>query len=161
MKKCFALFLVLFAFSANAMISPEKVYQKVNKVREKQGVPALNWDNTLANLALIRAKEIYDTKNWSHESPRGKEKYGTSTAYDLWGENLARKFRNSDNMVQAWQKSKTHNDNLVRDFTDTGIGTYGNVTVQLFGRRKKPTKLGSFDPKTQVKTTTPSKLKRK
>lgn len=156
------------------MISPEKAYQAVNKVRTKQGLTELNWSNDLADLALQRAIEIYDSNNWSHESPRGKGKYGTTTAYDLMGENLARKFRNSDNMIKAWQDSPTHLKNMTQDFTDTGVATYGNVTVQLFGRRvaktaitkpkvakkEKRTYLG--EAKMNVKTTTPAiKLKRK
>lgn len=149
-------------------ISPEKTYQKVNKLREKQGLSVLMWDNRLADAALARAKDMYDSKIWSHDV-NGKHAISyinNVQDFDLIGENLARKFSNSDNMVKAWQLSPAHNKNLTQDFTDTGIATYGNVTVQLFGRRpqKKAGTLSikdlgketKFEPKSQVKTTTQS-----
>lgn len=126
------------------MISPEKTYQKVNKVRTKAGLSELSWDNTLAEVALQRAKEIYESDNWSHTRDGGKFfdsiiKENNVTGFDIYGENLARKFRNTDNMIRAWYKSPSHKKNMLKDYTDTGIATFGNVTVQLFGRRNATT----------------------
>lgn len=143
-------------------ISPEKVYQQVNKVREKAGLHQLDWDNDLASLALDRAKELYETKQFTHESAKGMGKYGTTTDFDLVGENLARKFRNSENMVRAWNESPTHRKNMLQNFTDTGVATYGNVTVQLFARRKtsqpQPEPKKSVTPKTKLQKKKPAQL---
>ena len=122
-------------------ISLEKTFQSVNEIRKQNGLRELKWNNALADAALARAKEMYETKQWSHNL-NGKhiDAYvGNKYDYDLLGENLARKFKNSDNMVKAWQKSETHNKNILqKDFHETGIGTFGNVTVQVFGRLNMP-----------------------
>lgn len=126
-------------------ISPEKTYKSVNALRKKQGLTELRWSNSLADAALARAKDLYETKIWSHDV-NGKHAVNyiqNPQIFNLVGENLARKFKNSDSMIKAWQKSETHNKNLTQDFDETGIAVYGNVTVQLFGRRTSSTKLPS------------------
>lgn len=110
------------------MISIEHAYQHINATRHKHLITPVRWDNTLAELALQRAVSIYERRN---EKPTTKG-YG----FSLLGENVAERYRNSDNMIQAWKKSPVTNNNLLLPtYTDIGIATYGNTTVALFGTR--------------------------
>ena len=123
-------------------ISPKKVYTKVNKTRKENKMNELIWNQALYEAAYERAKEIHETGNWSHKRKDGSD-YSTAIkgldtlGVDLVGENLGRKFKNSDSMIKAWMKSPGHKKNIMQDFTDTGVATYKGTTVQLFGRKKK------------------------
>lgn len=128
-----ALLLVLpsFAFAG--------LFEDVNELREENGIPALVWNDELADAAKLHAQYVYISGFWSHKTKTGKDftvwmnnKYD----YTLVGENIAKRYSPRFDMLKAWLKSETHRKNIYDDFDETGIGSYGNVTIQLFGKLK-------------------------
>lgn len=115
------------------------VLTEINKLRLAKKLKPLTANKILEAAAIERAKYIYENDDFSHKPKKGKyfrDIIGNKD-YSYVGENLARKFKKKENMIQAWYKSPTHQKNILEDFDDTGIGTYGDVTVQIFGRKHK------------------------
>jgi uncharacterized protein YkwD len=101
-------------------------------------VKPLELDATLSQIATKRAEIVYNTE-WSHKGWKDSFK-GTDCSYQ--GENLAKDFKTAKKTHKALMNSPTHKKNIVSDtYTHVGIGTYKNITVQLFcGRNKEHTK---------------------
>lgn len=116
------------------------VLEEVNKYRVANKMRPLMSNPKLQQAATDRAKSIYENKDFTH-GPVDGTKYKAFVKnlgdYDFIAENLARKFKSKKRMVEAWQKSPTHNANLLNAYDETGIGTYGDVTVQYFAHKTK------------------------
>mgnify|MGYP001609892734 CR=1 FL=1 len=94
-------------------------------------VTPLQYDTALAQRAQIRAEQLCETKQWSHDGWRDSFK-GYS---GYWGENLARNFDSATSTHKALMKSPTHKANIVKDkYAIIGIGRSEkcNLTVELF-----------------------------
>lgn len=116
-----------------------EVLEEVNNSRTKKGLKPLTLNTALSISAMNRAKEIYESQHWSHTTKEGRKFDALVTNkqdYSLLGENLARKFKKTKNMVKAWSESPNHSKNMYGEFEETGIGTYGDVTVQFFGKKR-------------------------
>ena len=89
----------------------------------------LYWSPELAILATERAEIVYKTE-WSHKGFQETAKKATCTYV---GENLAQGFTSVEEMHQAFMDSPAHKA-LITDkyFRSVGIGTYEDVTVELF-----------------------------
>lgn len=99
-----------------------QVFVEVNKIRAEYGLHELFWDDTLASSAETRAKEA--SACWSHYRPNGT-KYTTVCPTRLEGENLAKHYFNTDDVINAWMNSSGHRENLLREqFVGVGIACY-------------------------------------
>lgn len=111
--------------SADSSDAAARVAELVNKERKAAGKSELTVDDTLSEIAALRAKEI--TKKFSHERPDGTscftafEELGAS--YATVGENIAMGQKNADDVMNSWMNSSGHKANILDgNFTKIGIG---------------------------------------
>jgi len=134
-------------------ISVAKLIEYTNEQRKLNKVKPLKYNAKLAAAANEKAKNMFINNYWAHFGPNGETPWQFITRsgyrYETAGENLAKNFLYSKNVVTAWMNSPTHRENILRkDFTEVGFavvdGTLGGeqttLVVQMFGR-PYPTKV--------------------
>lgn len=103
-----------------------QVFQLVNNIRRENGLNELILDNTLTEIATIRAEEA--SINWSHTRPDGTKWITLVDSYGLYGtfgENLAYGQESPQEVIEDWMASEGHKDNILfESFTYIGIGIY-------------------------------------
>ena len=100
----------------------QKALQIVNERRSQAGLKALNWDDSLAACAMVRATELPD--KFSHTRPNGQDWY-TVCPDMMYGENLAYGYSTAEEAVSAWMNSPSHQENILYPgFVSCGIGVY-------------------------------------
>ncbi len=127
-------------------IDQKKLIELTNKEREKLGLPPVSENEALDKAAQMKAQNMFSENYWAHFAPSGKTPWdfilGTGYRFTYAGENLAKNFYNSDNVVEAWMASPTHKENLLNSkYKDTGIAVVDGVLngqkttliVQMFG----------------------------
>ena len=97
------------------------VFNKVNEVRNANGLTSLTWSEGLYKAGLVRATEI--VSKWSHTRPNGTDWY-TVDANLMYGENLGKGFTSSDDVVDAWMNSASHKDNILYGFKTMAVSVY-------------------------------------
>ncbi len=130
----------------SANIDQKTVIELTNKEREKKGLSALVENEALDNAAKLKAQNMFSENYWAHFAPSGKTPWdfilGSGYKFTYAGENLAKNFYNSDDVVKAWMNSPTHRDNLLNPhYKDIGIavvegilnGQKTTLVVQEFG----------------------------
>ena len=116
------------------------LYKATEAYRYEKGLPYLEEDEVLNEIARIRAKEIADT--WSNTRADGtkcadlvKEK---GCKYTVVSENLARYYVDADEVVEEWKHSKKECQSMLGDYTKTGVGVYEQkglkYYVQIFAK---------------------------
>lgn len=128
-------------------ITPADVVNDTNKERAKLGLEPLTLSPVLSQAALSKGQDMFTEQYWAHTSPQGKEPWAFMRAagynYQVAGENLARDFDDTTDMVAAWMASPTHRANIVNSrYTEIGIavidgnlqGTDTTLVVQMFGK---------------------------
>ncbi len=100
----------------------EEAFVRVNEQRMANGVEVLAWDESLYELASIRAQEIIS--NFSHQRPDGSYvgdvmlgQYGFSGC----GENIAANYTSVTNLVNGWMNSDGHRENLLNGQFSSGV----------------------------------------
>ena len=130
----------------SSTITQQKVAEKTNEERRKLGLSELTVNEVLAKAAEDKARDMFQAQYWSHYSPSGKSPWDFMKAekyvYSVAGENLARDFLETDDMMKAWMNSPTHRENIVNPrYHDIGIavvngrlnGVETTLVVQMFG----------------------------
>ncbi len=129
-------------------ISNQKLFELTNQERQKQGLPALTYNNKLSKAAELKAQDMFAKNYWAHFDPEGKTSpwtfiLSTGYQYEFAGENLAKNFLFSEGVVDAWMNSPTHRENLLRkDYSEIGFATVNGIlngeettlVVQMFGK---------------------------
>ena len=118
----------------------DEVIQLTNEYRVSHGLPPLEKDETLCDVAEIRAKEIVET--WSHVRPDGTKFYNIlfDMNYEMRaaGENLGRYQSSAEEVLNMWKQSESHNKNMLSEYTKMGAAVYehdGKLHfVQIFAR---------------------------
>ena len=94
----------------------------INDMREDAGLEPLDWDLNLEQTADVRSEEAADV--FSHTRPNGKA-WNTVNSKIQGGENLAFGFYDAQSVVDAWEDSPTHYDNIMYpEFTKGAISIY-------------------------------------
>lgn len=132
-------------------ITIQEVITKTNQERQKKGLPILKENQALDTAAAAKAQNMLEENYWAHFSPSGKDPWGfiqgSGYKFIYAGENLARNFYNSDDVVRAWMDSPSHRDNLLNSkYEDIGIavtegilqGQKTTLIVQMFGKTSEP-----------------------
>lgn len=127
-------------------ITVQKLHELTNQERQNNGLSALNYNDSLSSAAYLKAQDMLKQNYWAHYSPSGRSPWDFIVAvgykYQFAGENLAKNFLFSRDVVSAWMASPTHRDNIVRrEFTDVGFAVANGVlngeettlVVQIFG----------------------------
>lgn len=121
-----------------------KVFELVNKEREKAGVAPVVWDDEFAACAQIRAEELQylyshtrpvqpkdTTKVWP-QNTNGKGVYNAPSVADEQGiahewimENIVVQRETPEAAVSSWMKSEGHKKNILREsHVRGGVGVY-------------------------------------
>ncbi len=123
-----------------------QVRQRINEIRQKQGLSQLRNNEKLAQVARNYSQQMAEKDFFSHTSPEGSTMVqrveSAEIFYLMLGENLFM----CTNMpqpvplaVQGWMDSPGHRENILRpEYRETGIGVWrkGNsyYITQLFMR---------------------------
>jgi hypothetical protein len=127
-------------------ITPSDVIAQTNAERAKVGLTPLQPNTELTRAAAAKGQDMIEDQYWAHFAPDGKEPWDfmheNNYLYVAAGENLARDFSNTDEMVRAWMASATHKANITNPrYQEIGIAVIdGNfqgyettIVVQMFG----------------------------
>lgn len=127
-------------------ITPKEVIKATNEERARIGLEPLQINEQLTAAAINKGENMFAEQYWSHTAPDGTEPWTflreAGYEYHVAGENLARDFDNTKNMVSAWMASPTHRANIVNPrYSEIGIavidgelqGYKTTLVVQMFG----------------------------
>lgn len=127
-------------------VNQEKLIELTNTERGKKGLPPVSENEALDKAAQLKAQNMFSENYWAHFAPSGKTPWdfilGSGYKFSYAGENLAKNFYSSSDVVSAWMKSPTHRDNLLNTkYQDIGIavlegvlnGQKTTLIVQMFG----------------------------
>ena len=120
-----------------------------NQRRAENKTTPLKLDSLLANAANLKAADMFSKNYWAHNSPDGItpwyfiRKAGYDYVYA--GENLARGFSSSRDVIAAWMASREHRENMLSaNFEDVGFtveegrlnGEDTVLVVEMLGGKK-------------------------
>jgi uncharacterized protein YkwD len=127
-------------------VNQQKLIELTNAERQKLGLGTLSENSSLNSAAAAKAANMFQENYWAHYSPSGKDPWGFMKSagykFSVAGENLAKNFQNSDDVVVAWMASPTHRENIVNNkYQEIGIAVVNGVlngeettlVVQMFG----------------------------
>lgn len=139
-------------------INVKQLLDTTNQVRESNTRKPLILSEKLSKAAEEKAKYMFEKNFWAHTSPEGVEPWAfileQEYDYSYAGENLARNFYYSKEVVDAWMKSPTHRENLLSsNYDEVGFAVVNGVldgyettlVVQMFGRPKDSNNLVTID----------------
>lgn len=132
-------------------ISIHKLFTLTNEIRMREGLSQLQENTQLDEAAQKKAANMFQKDYWSHFAPDGTSPWDfirqAGYQYEYAGENLAKNFLFSSNVVDAWMNSPTHRENIVRkEYTQVGYavvngmlnGEETTLVVQMFGTPLNP-----------------------
>lgn len=135
--------------SADAKTMASNIITLSNKERGENGLSPVTENEYLSQAAYAKLSDMFEKNYWDHTGPNHETAWQFISAsgyrYSLAGENLARGFNRSNEVVEAWMESPSHRDNVLNGrFKEIGIavgsgklrGNTTTVIVQLFGEPK-------------------------
>lgn len=130
----------------SSSITTDQVVEQTNRARLSQGLGVLTVNNNLTLAAQHKAENMLADHYWAHVSPSGKQPWAfiseAGYKYRVAGENLARDFTDTPDMIQAWLNSPSHRANLLGDkYSEIGVAVVvgklddyeTTLVVQMFG----------------------------
>lgn len=131
----------------SSSITNSEIITDTNKERQQDNLSLLKENSDLDKAALAKAQDMFSENYWSHYSPSGKDPWGFIVGagynFSYAGENLARNFSSSQDVVTAWMNSPSHRENLLnQNYQDIGVAVVSGVlqgqkttlVVQEFGK---------------------------
>lgn len=136
----------------SASISAQDLLNLTNQQRAAAGVGPLSLNAALSNAAAGKAEDMFTNNYWAHISPSGVTPWdfirGAGYNYSYAGENLARGYTTTQDVISAWMASPEHRANVLSpNYTDVGFAiAQGNLTgdtgtilvVEEFGKPASP-----------------------
>lgn len=142
----------------NSGVDLKKVIELTNMERAKAGLPPVSENSELDKAAQLKAANMFEENYWAHFAPSGKTPWdfilGSGYRFTFAGENLAKNFQSSNEVVTAWMNSKTHRENLLNsNYKDIGVAVVDGVlngqkttlVVQEFGTTEALAQKPSID----------------
>ncbi len=133
--------------AASKNITAQELFDLTNKARKKYGLPELKYSEKLAQAATLKARHMLENNYWAHYAPDGTSPWEfilkVGYEYEYAGENLARNFLFSKDIVNAWMKSPSHRENILKkEYTEVGfavedgvlLGKPTTLVVQFFAK---------------------------
>src|SRR3989344_2747434 len=127
------------------LITIDELVKLTNNERIKAGLQSLTRNLLLDKAAELKADDMVTRNYWSHNAPDGTEPWifirKSGYRYIYAGENLARGYNTSSEVVDNWMVSSEHKKNILGpNYTDVGfaykkgeyIGEMTNLIVQMF-----------------------------
>lgn len=105
----------------------QRVLSLVNEERSKSGLPPLEMDTAVSNVAILKSEDMRDHNYFNHTSPN----YGSpfdmmksfGISYEYAGENIAAGQPSADAVMKSWMNSPGHKANILnKNYTHIGIG---------------------------------------
>lgn len=134
-----------------ADISTEKLLLLTNKERKDRGIVSLSFNEKLMEAAAKKADDMFKYNYWAHNSPSGKTPWifirSSGYNYVYAGENLARGFLTTEDVIKAWMASPDHRNNMLSsNYQDVGFavkigelnGKETVLVVEEFGNQNIP-----------------------
>lgn len=128
-------------------ISVDQVVVQTNAERAKSGLQQLALNEMLSSAARAKAADMFANQYWAHVSPKGKQPWDfmreAQYRFSSAGENLARDFGTTPEMMAAWMGSPSHRANIMNaKYQEIGVAVVnGNLqgidttlVVQMFGK---------------------------
>ena len=158
----------VLGYASNINISD--LLSGTNEIRAQNGLSTLTTSPALEEAARQKAAHMFERDYWSHVAPDGTAPWdfilGQNYDYTYAGENLAKNFTNSDQVVDGWYQSPSHRDNLLNgNYEEIGFAVVNGVlqgyettlVVQMFGKPRVPTAIAVVPeaPVVDVKESTP------
>lgn len=132
-------------------ISVEDLLKLTNQKRVENGLAPLQFDQELAIAAQRKAKDMFAKDYWAHSAPDGITPWyfikKSGYEYKYAGENLARGFTRSSDIIDAWMESTSHRENMLsKNYEDIGFalmegkmnGQETILVVEMFGNKGLP-----------------------
>lgn len=132
-------------------VTSQQIITDTNKDRQAEGLKPLSENAALDSAAYAKAQNMFAENYWAHFSPSGQTPWdfilNSGYKFSYAGENLAKGFYNSDDVVKAWMNSPAHRDNLLNtNYQDIGVavvngtlnGQQTTLVVQMFGKTYEP-----------------------
>ncbi len=129
-------------------ITVDRILILINAERVKENLSPLTFNQELTIAAAKKGTDMFDKNYWAHISPTGTTPWqfisDSGYQYVYAGENLAKSFNTSDEVVNAWMNSPTHRANIMKkEYTDIGLaimngslnGEETTLVVQELGAR--------------------------
>lgn len=110
-----------------ADISSEELLLLTNKERQNAGIGSLILNDKLSVAASKKAQDMFEYNYWAHNSPAGKTPWAfiksSGYKYVYAGENLARGFSTTEDVIKAWMTSSAgHRENMLSsNYQDVGF----------------------------------------
>ncbi|MBI2620866.1 hypothetical protein HYW61_01410 [candidate division WWE3 bacterium] len=134
------------------------LFERTNRERVKFGFSELVLSPALTAAAEKKARHMFEKNYWAHIAPDGTEPWSfildSGYDYSYAGENLAKNFGASKDVVDAWIKSSSHRQNLLSgNYDEVGFAAVDGVldgyettlVVQMFGRPRDASLVASRD----------------
>ncbi len=134
---------------ATTDISVEQLLLLTNEQRHDKGLSPLALNEQLIRAAQLKGSYMLEKNYWAHNAPDGTTpwKFIKEVEYEYVyaGENLARGFTKSPDIIRAWMDSPTHRENILSsNYSDIGfavlegdlLGEHTTLVVEMFGNTK-------------------------
>ena len=113
-------------------ITVEKIIFLVNQERINNQLSPLSLSPELSTAATQKAADMFTKNYWAHISPTGVSPWqfisSSGYSYIYAGENLAKSFNTSEEVVKAWMNSSTHKANILKpEYKDIGISVMNGL----------------------------------
>ncbi|NER17275.1 CAP domain-containing protein [Spongiivirga citrea] len=100
-----------------------EVHQRVNAFRVENDLSQLTFDLEVSEIAKEHSVQMLSERSATHKSFDARHlKVEDMTDAQVTGENVAKGYKTADGVIHAWINSKEHHDNMINDYTHTGIG---------------------------------------
>lgn len=105
----------------------------LNDYRASKGVSRLSYANDLANVAQTYSDWMSASTTFSHVDADGNNfvKRCANAGIACYAENLAVGFTSASNLLNMWQASPSHNENLLRNLSSVGLGIKNGYATLL------------------------------
>lgn len=129
-------------------ITTEELLLLTNEKRQAIGLSSLRLNDDLSEAAKLKANYMFSKNYWAHNAPDGTTPWvfikKVDYDYIYAGENLARGFTTSQDVVNAWMASQSHKENMLSEnYKDIGfavmegklLGENTTLVVEMFGSK--------------------------
>jgi uncharacterized protein YkwD len=114
-----------------------EVFDLTNEERAKEGLPALVWNDKLAESAAAHCQDMIDRNYFAHNTPEGLtpgDRATTAGYVWLWvGENIAAGYPSPEQVMEGWMNSPDHKENIIRiQFKELGVAVKVSPTGRAY-----------------------------